>query len=370
MTGESIPPAEPLVGDDERAAVDAVPASGQVASGPEVAAFEQTEDLRIGLIGLGAMGRHHARVIRSTPGLRLVAVADPVGDRYGVAGDLPVLPDVEALIEAGVDGVMVAVPTVLHEEVALTLAAAGVHAMVEKPIAHSVEAGQRVAEAFDDAGLVGAVGYVERCNPAMVALRERIASGLLGDVYQITTSRQGPFPERINDVGVVQDLATHDVDLTPWLAGSPYVSVTAHVSYRSGREHEDMLVASGRLANGVIVNHLVNWLSPRKERHCVVTGEKGALVADTLTGDLTYYENGTLRTEWDALASFRGVAEGDVTRFALHKVEPLAVEHRGFRDALRGEPDANIVPMAEGVETLRVVDACLRSAREGVSVTL
>ncbi|MDF1605224.1 Gfo/Idh/MocA family oxidoreductase [Nocardioides sp. YIM 152315] len=331
---------------------------------------DETDVLRIGLIGLGAMGRHHARVIRSTPGLRLVAVADPIGDRFGVAGELPVLPDVQAIIDAGVDGVMVAVPTSLHEEVALTLAAAGVHAMVEKPIAHSVESGERVARAFEDAGLVGAVGYVERCNPAMIALRERIAKGVLGEVYQITTSRQGPFPERINDVGVVQDLATHDVDLTPWIAGSAYTTVTAHVTYRSGRQHEDMLVASGRLANGVIVNHLVNWLSPRKERHCVVTGEKGALVADTLTGDLTYYENGTLENEWDAIASFRGVSEGDVTRFSLHKREPLAVEHQGFRDAIRGVADPYIVPMREGVETLRVVDACLRSAREGVAVPL
>ncbi|MBB3043526.1 Gfo/Idh/MocA family protein [Nocardioides soli] len=330
---------------------------------------DETPELRIGLIGLGAMGRHHARVIRSTPGLRLVAVADPGGDRYGVAGDLPVLPDIQAIIDTGVDAVMVAVPTVLHEEVALSLADAGVHAMVEKPIAHSVEAGEKVARAFEEAGLVGAVGYVERCNPAMIAMRERIASGVLGEVYQITTSRQGPFPERINDVGVVKDLATHDVDLTPWLAGSRYASVTAHVTYRSGREHEDMLVASGRLENGVIVNHLVNWLSPRKDRHCVVTGEKGALVADTLTGDLTYYENGTIEAEWDALASFRGVAEGDVTRFALHKVEPLAAEHASFRDALRGDT-SKIVPMSEGVETLRVVDAFLRSAREGVSIRL
>lgn len=326
-------------------------------------------DLRIGLIGLGAMGRHHARVIRSTPGFQLVAVADPGGDRYGVAGDLPVLPDVHSMIDVGLDAAMVAVPTALHESVALALAAARIHTMVEKPIAESVAAGERVATAFEEAGLVGAVGYVERCNPATLALRQRMEQGLLGEVYQITTSRQGPFPSRIADVGVVKDLATHDVDLTPWLAGSPYATITAHVAHRSGREHEDMLVASGRLANGVIVNHLVNWLSPRKERHLVVTGEKGALVADMLTSDLTYYENGTFETEWDALASFRGVAEGDVTRFALHKKEPLAVEQAGFRDALLGDL-SGIVPMREGVETLRVVEACLRSASGAGEVRL
>ena len=323
--------------------------------------------LRVGLIGLGSMGRHHARVIRSTPGMTLAAVADAAGDRFGVAGDLPVLPDVESLIATGIDAAMVAVPTALHEDVCLALAAAGVPTMVEKPIAENVAAGERVALAFGEAGVVGAVGYVERCNPAMLAMRAKIEDGLLGEVYQITTSRQGPFPDRIADVGVVKDLATHDIDVTPWLAGSPYVRIAAHTAHRSGREFEDMLVASGRLANGVIVNHLVNWLSPRKERQCVVTGEKGALVADTLTSDLTYYENGTFETDWDALASFRGVAEGDVTRFALHKREPLAVEQASFRDAVRGDT-SGIVSMAEGVASLRIVEACLRSAVEGHEV--
>ncbi len=329
-----------------------------------------TSPLRVGVIGLGSMGRHHVRVIRATPGMSLVAVADPLGDMFDVAGDLRVFADVDALIAAGLDAAVVAVPTVHHEEVALALAAAGVATMVEKPIAHSVEAGERIAAAFDAAGVVGCVGYVERCNPAVIAMRERIQQGLLGEIYQITTSRQGPFPPRITDVGVVQDLATHDFDLTPWIAGSTYTRLTAHVQHRSGRDKEDMVVATGRLANGVIVNHLVNWLSPRKERQCIATGERGALVADTLTGDLTFYANGTFENEWDAVATFRGVNEGDVTRFAIQKREPLAVEQANFRDAIRGAENPGIVPMSEGVQTLRVVDACLRSAAEEREVTL
>ena len=180
------------------------------------------DGLRIGLIGLGSMGRHHARVIRATPGMELVAVADPGGDRFGVAGPLPLLPDVEALIGAGIDAAVVAVPTIHHEEVALALARAGVHTLVEKPIAHCSRAGRRVADAFAERDLVGAVGYVERCNPALRALRERLDAGELGQVYQVLTRRQGPFPARISDVGVVKDLATHDIDLTAWVAGAPY----------------------------------------------------------------------------------------------------------------------------------------------------
>lgn len=325
--------------------------------------------LRVGLIGLGSMGRHHARVIRATEGMDLVAVADPGGDRFGVAGDLPVLDGVEQLIEAGLDAAMVAVPTVYHEQVALALAEAGVHTMVEKPIAHDAAAGRRVARAFAARGLVGAVGYVERCNPALRALRERLDRGDLGEVYQVITRRQGPFPARISDVGVVKDLATHDIDLTAWVADAPYATISAQVAHRSGRRTEDLMVATGRLANGVIACHEVNWLTPFKERVTIALGEKGAFVADTLTGDLTFHANGTVASTWDQVANFRGVSEGDVIRYAIAKREPLALEQENFRDAVRGV-SANHVTMAQGVATLDVVEAVLVSAAENRTIAL
>ena len=353
----------------------------------------------MGLIGLGSMGRHHARVIRATEGMELVAVADPGGDHFGAAGGLELLPDVAALIDAGLDAAVVAVPTAYHESIALALAEAGVPTMVEKPIAHSVEAGRRVADAFASRGLVGAVGYVERCNPALRALRERLDAGELGQVYQVLTRRQGPFPARISDVGVVKDLATHDIDLTAWVAGSPYRSVSAQVAHRSGRVNEDMVVASGVLANGIIVSHVVNWLTPFKERVTIVNGEKGAFVADTLTGDLTFHANGTVASTWDQVANFRGVSEGDVVRYAIAKREPLALEQERFRDAVlemrsmrnahslnslhsmsggpgglddSGSPGAggDIVSMEDGVATLMVVEAVLASAAQHRTVDL
>jgi UDP-N-acetylglucosamine 3-dehydrogenase len=326
-------------------------------------------DIRLGVIGLGSMGRHHTRVARETPGVELAAVADPSGDRFGAARDMTVLPDVDALIAAGIDAAIVAVPTAEHEAVALALAEAGVHTMVEKPIADTAAAGERVAAAFEEAGLVGVVGYVERCNPAMVEMRRRLLDGQLGEIYQITTSRQSPFPARIADVGVVKDLATHDVDLTAWIAGSEYASIAANTAFRSGRQFEDMVVASGRLANGIIVNHLVNWLSPFKERRTVVTGERGSLVADTLTGDITFYENGTVETEWEAVAVFRGVSEGSIIRYAIPKREPLLVEAEGFRDAILGKPSES-VPMRAAVRTVQVVEAMLESAESGDVVRL
>ncbi|MDY6213836.1 MAG: Gfo/Idh/MocA family oxidoreductase [Schaalia hyovaginalis] len=326
-------------------------------------------DIRVGILGIGSMGRHHVRNARNTKGFDLVALADPAGDKFGVAGDLAVLPDVDALIAEGVDAAIIAVPTMFHEEAALKLAEAGVHALVEKPLSFSVESGERIAKAFSDAGLIGAVGYVERCNPALLEMRRRIRDGQLGEVYQIITRRQSPFPARIADVGVVKDLATHDVDLAAWVAGSTYETVYAQTAYRSGREHEDMMVASGRFANGVLVNHLVNWLSPYKDRTTIVTGERGALVADTAMGDLTFYENGSFPVEWDQIANFRGVSEGEVTRYALAKREPLAVEHEHFRDAILGVSNEH-VSMDEGLTTLRVLEAMLESAKTGESIRL
>jgi predicted dehydrogenase len=326
-------------------------------------------ELRIGLVGLGMMGRHHARVIRETDGVVLAGVADAMGDPHRVAGDLDVSASIEDLIASGIDAAVVAVPTAFHEDLALRLADAGIHALVEKPISGDVESSTRIVEAFESRGLVGAVGHIERYNPALQNLRERIEAGELGEVYQIATRRQGPFPSRIADVGVVKDLATHDIDLTSWLAQSPFATVSAHTTLRSGREFEDMVSFTARLRNTVITNHLVNWLSPMKERVTVVTGERGAFVADTIGGDLTFYENGTVNTEWESVMAFRGVSEGTMLRYALTKREPLRLEHEAFRDAILGrEGGGNIVTMREGLANVRVAEAVLISADQSRTV--
>lgn len=326
-------------------------------------------NLRAGLIGLGMMGRHHGRVLASLPGVDLVAVADPGGDVHGIAGGRPVLESIEQLIEQGIDYCMVAVPTIYHEEVGLALAEAGVHAIIEKPLAQDTPAATKVAEAFEAKGLVGAVGHIERYNPALQEARRRLEAGDLGDVYQVSTRRQGPFPARIADVGVVKDLGTHDIDLTAWVTQQTFTSVAARTAYKSGREFEDLVAVTGQLSNGVVTNHLVNWLSPLKERVTIITGTKGAFVADTLTADLTFYANGEVQTTWDDIANFRGVSEGDVVRYAIAKPEPLRVEHEQFRDAVLGK-DADIVTMTQGLQTVRVAEACIESASTGQTVTL
>ena len=328
--------------------------------------------LRAGLVGLGMMGRHHARVLGSLDGVELVAVCDPMGDAHNVAGGRPVFTQVSELIAAGIDYAMVAAPTAFHEELALELAAAGIHALIEKPLAVDTPAAKRIQEAFAAKGLVGAVGHIERYNPALQQLRARLDKGELGAVYQIATRRQGPFPARIADVGVIKDLATHDIDSTAWVARSRFVSVSAQTAHKSGRAHEDMVAAVGKLENGIITNHLVNWLTPFKERLTIVTGERGALVADTLTADLTFYANASVDTEWDSVAAFRGVSEGDVIRYAFSKPEPLRTEHEAFRDAVLGLPGAvdRIVTMEQGLATVAVASAMIESSQNQKVITL
>jgi predicted dehydrogenase len=323
--------------------------------------------LRAGLIGLGMMGRHHVRVLRSLNQVDLVAVADVNGDPNGVAAGLDIRGSVEELIGVGLDVCIVAVPTVHHVEVGLALAAAGVHTLVEKPLAEDIAGSQKLADEFEAAGLVGCVGHIERYNPALQNVRARLEAGELGAVHQVVTRRQGPFPNRIADVGVVKDLATHDIDLTAWVTRQRYTAVSARTAHKSSREHEDLVAAVAQLADGTVASHLVNWLSPLKERVTIVTGEKGCFVADTLAVDITFFANGVQPMEWEAMASFRGVSEGDVIRYAIAKPEPLQTELVAFCDAVLGR-DAEIVTMRQGLATVAVAEAMLESARSGRTV--
>jgi predicted dehydrogenase len=307
------------------------------------------------------MGRHHARVLSSLDGVQLVGIADPRTTECKSAPAAQV-ESVDELLALDIDVAVVSVPTESHEQVAVRLANAGVHTLIEKPIAATVASSLRIGSAFSEAGLIGCVGHIERYNPALQDMRRRLEYGEIGDIYQIATRRQGPYPERIADVGVVLDLATHDVDLTAWVSQQRYLTLSARTTNRSGREHEDLVAAVGTLDDGTVVNHLVNWLSPLKERITVVTGERGTLVADTLAADLTFFSNGVAPVKWDSMASFRGVVQGDVIRYAIPKPEPLRVELEAFRDAVLGKK-SRIVAIDDAAHTVAVAEAMIRAAQ-------
>ncbi len=325
--------------------------------------------LRTAIIGLGMMGANHARVLSNLDGVELVAVADPQGDAQKVLPQIKVLNSVDEVIKLGVDYCVISAPTAFHEEISTQLIAHKIHFLVEKPIADSYASAVKIRDAAKSANVIGAVGHIERFNSALQEARRRVLAGELGTIYQVATRRQGPFPSRISDVGVVKDLATHDIDLTSWITGKKYLQVSANAAFRSGREHEDLISVSGLLEDSIVVSHLVNWLSPLKERKIIITGEKGTFVADTLRADLTFYENGKIEISQSELAHFRGVTQGDVHILAFEKPEPLVVEHQNFRDAVLGKP-SNIVSLEEGTTTVKIADAIIESYTNKSLVTL
>jgi predicted dehydrogenase len=329
--------------------------------------------LRGAVIGLGMIGRHHARLLQTSPRVDFAGAVDPAGDRFGVVSD----PDrlfagIADLLRGGApDFAIVSVPTEEHLAAVQALAAEGVNVLVEKPLAATSAEARALIECCHAAGVHGAVGHVERFNPALLALRQKAhLEGQLGQIFLIATERIGPFPDRIRDVGVIKDLATHDLDLVHWLGGAPVERVTAETQHRMGREHEDVVMATGRLENAISFNCIVDWLSPTKVRRTRVLGERGMLVADTLTADLSFYRNGSVTSDWSAAQALRGVSEGDMTRYALARREPLLVELETFCDFVAGDTDAAVVTLSEGLDTVVVAEAALESAQAGSTVRL
>jgi predicted dehydrogenase len=321
--------------------------------------------LRAVLFGLGQMGRHHARALSALDEVELVGIHDPRVTASDVAGlGVPLAGSIDELLALSPDIAVVASPTSTHVDLGCRLAKEGVHVLLEKPLASTSEDAQTLVDAFTGTDLVAAVGHIERFNPALQQMRRRLDDGQLGEIYQVATRRTGPFPSRIADVGVCMDLATHDIDLTSWVTRSTYQSVTAHTANRSGRAHEDLVSAVAVLEEGIVANHLVNWLSPLKERITVVTGERGSLVADTVAMDLTFYANGVAPVEWETLRSFKGVVQGDVIRYAIPKPEPLSVELTGFRDAVLNR-GSKYVGLADAGRVVAVAEAMVRSSRSG-----
>ncbi len=217
--------------------------------------------LRVGVVGVGVMGSNHARVFAGLPGVQLVAVADPdrkqadfVARTLGCAA----VADVEQLLDLGVDAVTIAAPTHLHRDIALTCIARGVHVLVEKPIASTVEEGREIIAAARRAGVTLMVGHVERFNPAVEAIKEAIRNE---DILSIAITRVGPFPPRMSNVGVVIDLAVHDIDLIRWFTDSDIVEVQPQLS-NAVAEREDIALLQFRTASGVLAHINTNWLTP------------------------------------------------------------------------------------------------------------
>jgi predicted dehydrogenase len=299
----------------------------------------QDRRLRAGVVGLGMMGRNHVRVWdEGIDGVDLVAVADPdtAAVRSSTAGrQARGFDDPERMFaEEELDLVSIVAPTSLHLPVTLAALRAGANVLVEKPIAATRDEATRMIDAAGEAGRMLTVGHIERFNPVIRELHRRLADGELGRIFQISATRLGPFPARIRDVGVVVDLAPHDLDIMRYLVGSEPVRIYAETERRIHTEHEDLFNGMMKFANGVVGVLNINWLTPTKQRALTVTGERGMYVADYIAQDLVFYANPDADGTW-MNRGVTSVAEGEMARRSVRREEPLTVELREFARAVR-----------------------------------
>jgi UDP-N-acetylglucosamine 3-dehydrogenase len=323
---------------------------------------------RVAVIGVGAMGRHHARVYSEMPDAELVGVADidaALAEATGKHLGVPAYTDFQQLLIAQKpEAVSIAVPTIDHQAVALAAIDRGMHVLIEKPIALNVDQGRSIIEAADRSGVRLMIGHIERFNPAIVALKDRLAHHELGRLFQIEARRQGPSLSRASDAGVAIDLAVHDLDVMCYLSGSQVVRVFAETERRIHGAREDLLTGVLRFADGMIGTLTINWLTPTKIRELYVTGERGMFRVDYLTQDLSLFENATMHGgDWNALQLLRGVSEGRMVRYALAKTEPLRAELEAWLAAVRGEAPVRVTGEA-GLRALELAQAIVTSGTE------
>ncbi len=316
----------------------------------------KTPSLRIGVIGAGVMGTNHGRVLAGLPGVTLVGIVDPMPEHRDRAIELigcKTFATLDELLLAGVDAVTIAAPTHLHHEVALTCIGPGIHVLVEKPIASTVAEGREIVAAAEKAGVTLMVGHVERFNPAVAAIKQAIRDE---DILSIGITRVGPFPPRMSNVGVVIDLAVHDIDLIRWFTDSEITEVQPQLSSAIA-EREDIALLQFRTASGVLAHINTNWLTPFKARTVTVATRGKYVMGDLLTRQVT------------ECFGFKADGSYSMRHLPVGHDEPLRAELIGFINAVRAKLPPPVTG-EEGVASLEIAIKCLdQPARPAASAT-
>src|SRR6201991_910232 len=322
-----------------------------------VAAKDSAEEpVRLGVIGVGIMGSNHARVLADLSGVKVVGIADPGASHRELLGQIvgcEVCDSAEELLDLGIDAAVIAAPTHLHHDIALTCIKRGVHVLVEKPIASNVEEGRSIIAAANKAGVTLMVGHVERFNPAVQAIKKAIEGE---DILSIAITRVGPFPPRMSNVGVVIDLAVHDIDLIRWFTDSDIVDVQPQTS-NAVAEREDIALLQFRTSFGVLAHINTNGLTPFKARNVTVATRGKYIMGDLLTRQVT------------ECFGFKPDGSYSMRHLPVGHDEPLRAELIAFLQAVRsGELPA--VTGDEGVASLEIAIRCLESPARPAASTM
>jgi predicted dehydrogenase len=304
--------------------------------------------VRVGVIGIGNMGWHHARVLSLLKDAELVGVADPDAARGELATQqfgCRWFADYAQLLEQ-VDAVCIAVPTLLHHRVGLACLQAGRHVLIEKPIAASQEEATELIKAADRAAVLLQVGHIERFNPAVRELLKVVAGE---EVVVLEARRHSPNPDRANDVSVVLDLMIHDIDLVLELAGAPVVRLAA-AGGRSAEGPIDYVNATLAFANGVVASLTASKMAHRKIRSLSAHCRASLVETDFLNRTLHIH-----RRAHQSVSADHGElvyrSDGVIEEVSTTSIEPLYAELEHFLACVRGEES----PAVDGLQASRAL---------------
>jgi UDP-N-acetylglucosamine 3-dehydrogenase len=321
--------------------------------------------LKVGVIGVGAMGQNHARVYSEIA--ELIGVTDAIPEQASkVAARLgtKAYPSVDDLLK-DVDAVSICTPTSYHFDTAMKAILEGKHLLVEKPFTGDSKKAAEICAVAERKGITIASGFIERCNPIVSVAKETMETGKIGKIISLTSRRVSSFPARIRDVGVVMDLGIHDVDVMRHVTSSNVKAVYAIGGRFANPSFEDYANLLMEFENGAIGCVEVNWLTPMKVRKVSFTCSGGFVQMDYTDQSL---EVSTSRVgNMDQSDMFHIPLEYDVRKISVKKEEPLRTELLRFLEAA----ESGGVPAAGGfdaVQNLKVCEAALISLKTHAKV--
>lgn len=320
--------------------------------------------MKVGVIGLGSMGKHHARIYSEFGVLTAIADIDQeLVKKIATEHNCKWYVDYNKMLEnEKLDAVSVVVPTSLHKKVALDVIRKGVNLLVEKPIADNIIAGEEIVNAAKAKGVKLMVGHVERFNPSVRRLKELISDGKLGKITSLVAKRVGLSPPRVKDSNIIIDLAVHDIDIMSYLLGNSakILSCVGGIAMTNGREdYAEILLDFG----GVGCFIQVNWITPIKIRQLAVTGTKGYAELNYISQKLVVYES-NYEKEFDDFGDFViKFSNPNTITIDMSASEPLKNELREFIDCIEKdrEPEVN---GDVGLSVLEVAVDALNKLRE------
>jgi UDP-N-acetylglucosamine 3-dehydrogenase len=323
--------------------------------------------MKLGVIGLGAMGWNHARVAQDMGVLG--GIAEPSEDLRRKAKSsyrAPMHATHDSLLrESNVSGVILATPTSTHAALALAALEADKHVLVEKPLAATVEDAQRIIDKAKEKGLTLAVGQIERHNPVVGFAASAVKSRKYGDLLAISSRRLSSFPGRIRDVGCILDIGIHDIDFACALAGSEPTVVFARAGSHRSKPYEDHAFIQIGFRGGATASIETNWLTPMRVRHANLTLTEANMELDFVEQVATISTSQPLEPLAPDLATIPTEYNHQVV--TLRRKEPLRNELEDFVAAIQDKRPA-LVDGAQGLRALRVAHAALESARTGKAV--